>query len=483
VYRQGKVLLLFVVLLPALLALAGLVIDGGVLVSTYRRAQHATDAAATAAARDLMLGNSETQATSKAQQFIAQYNGFPHANTTVNIPPLTGAYAGVAGCVSVRLTDQPGTYFGGFIGSGGVSQVSTQSVAGLRPSTAGAAIVVLDPDPPHLTVPLISGVLPALPSLVGGLELEGLGTVRVDGAVLVNTKWRGLDENGDTVGDGSSPPWAIASLNLLAASRLRARDIRVVGGVDNPNYYANYTTGQPSPLAAGKLPVPDPYENLPVPTVAVDPSNVVDVYRGTVSIADLPLSPWRYLDPGVYDWIQVITGNVFFRPGVYIIRGANPVTGIGLNLLGGYVVADGVMFYVTDSAAYSASQGLPDAGDGATVPPPPGVLTLVPSVVINLAHVSSYFRGLNDSGSPFNRMLVYQRRTSRRPVVVASLLGSGGEDVRGTLYAKWGHIVLATYGETNSRIVAGTVRIVTDLSLTINPYTLLPPAEDVYLLE
>jgi hypothetical protein len=481
--RAGKVLLTFVVLLPALLALCGLVIDGGVLMGTYRRAQHASDAAATAAARDLVLGRSATQAEFKAEQIIAGHNDFPDANVTVNTPPSSGAYAGVAGCVEVLLTDEPQTHFGGFIGGGALSQVATRSVAGSRPSTTGAAIVVLDPDPPQLAVPLIGGVLPALPSLVGGLEIEGLGTLRVDGAVLVNTKWRGQDENGETVGEGSSPPWAIASLNLLTAGRLRARDIRVVGGVDNPNYYAHFTSGQPSPLAAGKLTVKDPYQDLPVPTVAADPANVVDVYRGTVNIADLPLSPWRYLNPGVYDWIQVISGNVVFRPGVYIIRGTNPVTGIALNLVGGRIDADGVMFYVTDSPGYSASVGLPDAGDGETVPAAPGVLTLVPSVVINLADVSSYFRGLNDSSSPFNRMLLYQRRTSRRPVVVASLLGSGAEDVRGTLYSKWGHVVLASYGETNSRIVAGTVRLVAVFGLTINPTSLLPPAQDVFLLE
>lgn len=479
--RAGKVLLTFVVLLPALLALCGLVIDGGMLLGTYRRAQHASDAAATAAARDLMLGKSATQATSKAAQFVTEFNGFPDAQVTVNVPPASGPYASVTGCVEVLLSDQPETQFGGFIGSGG-SQVATRSVAGSRPSTTGAAVVVLDPDPPQLAVPLIAGVLPALPSLVGGLEIEGLGTVRVDGAVLVNTKWSGLDKHGETVGEGPSPPWAIASLNLLTSGRLRARDIRVVGGVDNPNYYGHYTSGQPSPLEAGKLPVKDPFKDLPVPTVAVDPANVVDVWRGNVSVVDLPISPWRYLDPGTYDWIEVISGNVTFRPGVYIIRGAKPSTGIGLNLLGGRVVADGVMFYITDSATYSASQGLPDAGDGESVPPPPGVLTLLPSAVINLASSNSYLRGLNDSSSLFHRMLVYQRRASRRPIVVVSMLG-GGEDVRGTIYSKWGHVVLATYGETNSRIVAGTVRLVTVLSMTIAPYTLLPPAEDVFLLE
>ena len=481
--RAGKVLLMFVVLLPALLALCGLVIDGGVLMGTYRRAQHAADAAATAAARDLVLGSNATQATTKAEQFITEYNGFPAANVTVNIPPASGAYAGVDGCVEVLLTAQPDTHFGGFIGGGALAQVSTRSVAGSRPSTTGAALVVLDPDPPQLAVPLISGVLPPLPALVGGLELAGLGTVRVNGAVLVNTEWAGRDENGDNVGEGPSPPWAIACLNLLTAGRLRAHDIRVVGGVDNPSYYAHYTSGQPNPLAAGKLPVPDPLAGLPAPTVDADPVNVVDVDRGSVRVTGTFLSPWTNLSPGVYDWIEVVSGRARFLPGVYIIRGTNPITNIALNILAGQVDAEGVMFYITDSAAYSAASGMPDALDGESVPPAPGVLTLLPSAVINLALPGSDIRGLDAPGSPFDGVVLYQRRADRRPLAIVTTSLLGGPDISGTVYAKWGHVILAASGTLDAAFVAGTMRIVSVFPTTISPQRPLPPAEDVFLLE
>ncbi len=65
------------------------------------------------------------------------------------------------------------------------------------------------------------------------------------------------------------------------------------------------------------------------------------------------------MTPGVYDWIQVVSGKVVFNPGVYIIRSVNPVTQIGLSVLAGQVSANGVMFYITNTTTYSATSGAP----------------------------------------------------------------------------------------------------------------------------
>jgi hypothetical protein len=480
--RSGKVLVLFAVLLPAMLAVTGLIIDGGVLQGTYRRTQHVSDAAATAAARNLQRGLTEIEAVNTAEQFVQSYNGLPSAEVTVNIPPTIGLFAGDANCVEVEVSHEADTHFYGFIGGESAVEVRTRSVAGLKPSSAGAAIVVLDPDPPPLSVPPLPAILPALPALIGGFEIEGLGTVRVDGAVLVNTEWGGFDENGDAVGSSAPPPFGIASINLLTPQRLRARDIRVVGGVDNPGAYGNFVIGDPSPLVAGRLPVPDPLLNLPVPTTAVDPVNVDPTLRGGVNIVGLPLLGWQTLNPGVYEWIQVTSGRVRFNPGIYIIRNVNPVTQMALNFLAGEIDAQGVMFYITNSPGYSPASGLPDANDGSTVPPAPGVLNLLPSSVVNLVLPTCRISGLNDPDSPFHGITIYQRRTDRRPIaLVTGLLGGPG--VEGTVYAKWGHIILASRGTVDCRFVGGTVRIVTTLPTTIAPSQLVPPATDVYLLE
>ena len=61
---------------------------------------------------------------------------------------------------------------------------------------------------------------------------------------------------------------------------------------------------------------------------------------------------------------QSLSGVANFEPGVYVIRGKDPVTQISLAMVAGTVNAQGVMFYITDSAAYDGVSGDPDQGDG-----------------------------------------------------------------------------------------------------------------------
>lgn len=479
--RSGKVLILFAVLLPAMLAMTGLIIDGGILQGTYRRAQHVADAAATAGARELRRTGIAADAETRATDVARDLNSHRAGGIRVASPPESGRYAGNPDAVEVEL-GSANTLFSGFVGGSATVELQARAVAGWRPSTAGAAIVVLDPDPPRLSVPPLPAVLPALPSLIGGFELEGIGTVRVDGAVLVNTEWGGYDEHGDPTGESAPPPFGIASINLLTPRRLTARDIRVVGGVDDPDAYGSFNVGDSSPLRTGRIAVPDPLRSVPVPTTAADPVNVNGTLRGGVRIIGLPIGPFQVLNPGVYDWIEVVSGRVRFNPGVYIIRGRNPITQISLNMLAGEIQADGVMFYVTDSASYTPASGSPDSGDGESVPPAPGVLSVLPSTVINLLLPGSRISGINDPSSPYDGIVLFQRRRDRRPVaIVTSLLANPG--VEGTVYAKWGHVILASRGTVDASFVAGTVRIVTALPTTIAPSRLLAPAEDVFLLE
>jgi hypothetical protein len=239
------------------------------------------------------------------------------------------------------------------------------------------------------------------------------------------------------------------------------------------------------PLKAGRLPVPDPLKSIPVPTTASDPTNVKNSNYGGVTVISLPLplSPPVVLQPGTYDWIQIVSGNVTFQPGIYIIRGTNPVTHRALEILAGQVSASGVMFYITNTTAYTPSTGLPDANDGETTPPLTDPGNTLPSVAINLGLLGSTFSGLNDASSPFHGMFLFQRRHDRRPIILSqeNLIGPG--QIHGTVYAKWGHVVFAGKGTYNARFVVGTLRIVAVLDLLIQPSELLPPAEDVFLVE
>lgn len=146
------------------------------------------------------------------------------------------------------------------------------------------------------------------------------------------------------------------------------------------------------------------------------------------------------LKPGVYEWITIATGNVIFEPGV-------------------------------------------DATDQETHPGKVGVLELLPSTLINIGVLGSSFSPLDSPSSPFDGMMIYQRRHDRRPIVLVqeNLLGPG--TISGTIYSKWGHLLLAGKGNLDIRIAAGTLRLLALLDMEIAPSWKLDPAYDVYLVE
>jgi Flp pilus assembly protein TadG len=482
--RPGKILVMLAILLPVLCGFAGLVLDSSLLMADYRNLQHACDGAATAAAMTLYNGGTSADATAAAIACVQMENRFADANVQVNIAPTSGPHAGNPNYVEVITSQQKSTYFIQVFGALPPQTVRVRSVAGFEASTAGAAVEVLEANPPGIAIDLspyatFSQSLP--PSQLGGLEVLGLGRLSVNGAVLDNNQWGGVDQNGNQVGSG--PPYGASCMPLISLTSLVARNIRVVGGVDNPSNYGNFTTGQSSPLRANQLPVPDPFANLPAPTVAADPTNINATSLGGVQVIGAPLiGPPTILNPGVYDWIEVVSGNVVFNPGVYIIRSVNPATQVALNVLAGTVSANGVMFYITNTTTYSPLSGAPDASDGNAVAPPPTAMQLIPSVVIASLLGSSY-SGLNSPASPFNGFLIYQRRVDRRPIVLADqqLLLAGS--LQGTIYGKYSQIVFAANGTFDLRLVGGSIRFANLLQTVLAPSTLLPPAQDVYLVE
>jgi Flp pilus assembly protein TadG len=482
-HRSGKLVVLAAVLLPVLISIVGLVLDGGLLMVESRETQHVTDAAATAAAATIAWEAGDAEQT--ALDYVQEHNGMSSAEVDVQIPPSAGLYAGRSGFVEVTV-EQP--YSGHFLAKSGLFgdlSVTTRSVAGTEAATASAAVVVLDPDPPEVTLGALPLALPSVMPLIGGLEVLGLGRFRVNGAVLVNNECGGVDENGDQVGESQllGLKHACSCTPLIGLTHVLATDIRVVGGVDDPDNYGSIQSGQSSPLKANRRPVPDPYADLPTPTLAADPTNVVATEYGGVSVLTLPLQPPRVLQPGVYDWIQVTLGRVIFEPGVYIIRGVNPVTQMALNITIGNVEANGVMFYITNEPTFSPASGMPDANDGETPPAGPNVMTLLPSALIDVGLLNSQFSGLNDPSSPFDGILIYQRRQDRRPIVIVQQGLLGNANMSGNVYAKWSHVILTANGTLHSAIACGSLRVLSVLDLRLDPYDPLPPAYDIFLVE
>jgi Flp pilus assembly protein TadG len=483
--RSAGVLVILAIALPVLVGIVGLVLDTSILLAARRNLQSDADAAATAAAMTIYQGGSVAAATSAASTAVQTDNSVTGATVSVNIPPTSGPYAGNASYAQVVVTRTVGTFFVQVFGGSSLQTIQARSTAGAQAATAGGAICLLDPSPPGITVNLapVAPLALTLPPILGGLQVLGLGQLQVNGAILDNNQWGGVDQNGNLAGTGPAPPYAASCTPLIALTSVAATDIRVVGGVDNPHNFGSITSGQPSPLRCNALPVPDPFASVPAPTTSVDSKNVVGTTYGGVTVIGLPLLPAKVFNPGVYDWIEIVSGSVTFNPGVYIIRSVNPITGVALNVIAGTVTANGVTFYITDTAGYSAASGAPDNSDGNAVPPT-GAANLIPSVVIASLLGSSY-SGLNDSSSPFNGLLIYQRRIDRRPIVLADETLILGGSLSGTVYAKYAQMIFAANGTYNLRFATGSMLCLNALQCKLSPTTsqLLPPAMDIYLVQ
>lgn len=487
--RSGNVMVLIAILLPALFGMLGLIYDASTLMYESRQLQQIADAAATSAAKELQISGVSNDARAMAVDCIEEWNNLDDATVTVNIPPTTGPYIGQANYVEVIVNRTVPAFFIQVVGISSNHELQVRSVAGFEDATGPAAIVALDPEPEPLTLsagpPMVLGV----PINLGGVEVLGLGEAEVAGAVLVNNRWEGVDEHGDPAGVHSGNllgglQHGVSCTPLLGLTCLACTDLRVCGGVDDLSNYSGTLAGNPTPVQAGRLPVPDPFAVLPVPTLTSDPANVSGTERGGVRVAELPLLSLPVtLRPGVYDWIEIISGKVQFDPGVYIIRGTNPITGIALNILGGTITAEGVMFYVTNNPSYDPNGSPIDATDGETVPAPLNLSSVLPSVVLNTAVFPISLSPLNSPGSPYDGVLLYQRRADRRPIVLLHEKLILGGDIAGTIYAKWGHVTFIGSGNYDLRFVAGTVRLATVLQMTIEPSEMLPAAQDVFLVE
>lgn len=426
--RDAAVLVITAILLPVLLGVTALVIDGGLLMLGSRRAQHAADAAALAAASDLLNGRSATTAQATAVEYVQTHNRLAEAVVTVNMPPSRGPYQGDSSYVEVIVQQPVRTLLIGLLGVATDHQAQRLAVAGARPMNATPYVVLLDPA--------------ARP----GLSVGGSGTLVVPGNITVNSEGGGVDEDGQPINNGNTGTAASVSNNAT----VRASDIRVVGGVNNPGNFHHYDTQSGnSPLHAGSLPLPDPFLHLPPPTVSNGANATEYPAVAVTGNANVTLSP------GVYPSIRITSGTVVFEPGIYIIRGGD------LRVTEDNVTAAGVMFYMTGSD-YDVQTGWPDAGDR-NHPPPAAGNPSFGEVTINAA---LEFSGLSDPGSAFDGMLLYQRRLHTKPISIQGNSSAG--NLAGTLYAKWATLKIAGQGTYAAQIVAAKMELSGSGNVTID---------------
>jgi Flp pilus assembly protein TadG len=308
--RGGNITVLVALCLVALVAVAAISLDGGVLQEDRRKAQATADAAALAAATNLyenyeLSQGLDPQGTAKAAALaVASANGFANDGTTstvtVNIPPTSGIMANKAGYAEVVVRLNQSRYFSR-VGGSDPLPVTARSVARGRWSAFNNGILVLDP---HLS---------------GSLNAGGGGSVSVVGANIIV--------------DSDSPTAAIANGGgTLSAPEF---DITGVPGTSTPGGGSFSGT-----VLSGQTPTPDPLAYLPVP----DTSTMT--VQSNKAINDSSKKPLT-LNPGVYKGGISVSGQglLTLNPGIYYMDGG------GFSFTGqGGMTANRVMIYVNPAS-------------------------------------------------------------------------------------------------------------------------------------
>jgi Flp pilus assembly protein TadG len=289
------VIVLFALLLPALIGIVGLAVDGGRLLAARRHLQAVADAAAWAAATEVVYGT-PANASATAQWYATQ-NG--ETSVTVAQPPTSGPYAGRAGYVSVQV-DHALTLTLMQVFHPAPMPISVTATAGPSPGPAPYGLLALSP--------------------TGGISLTG-----TTGVVVHNSS------------AGSNYTIAAGGSGSLAADLL----VTAAGSISGS---AAGLRGTQSSVG----PIPDPLARLAAPPI---PATTVAGLTVTGSDQALTAQPGR--------WTGDLTVNgsnnqVTLAPGVYYFD-----AGAKIDLNGGTnrVLGNGVLIYLAGTSTISLAGG------------------------------------------------------------------------------------------------------------------------------
>lgn len=427
--------------------MVGVVLDAGQLMSAHRQCQNAADAGATAAAMEMLRGRSNGVAAAAATTFVQQHNGLGAATVSVSIPPATGAHAGSPNYAEVVVNYIVPTRLIQVLGGPTTRNVTARAVAGWEGVNIDAGVMSLNKN--------------ARP----GIDLTGNGSLKVNGTVIVNSDGGGLTEYGQPINNGNSG----YAINIVGNGSLKALDVESAGGANNPAKITNYSGSGQSPLHTGAAVQPDPFEFLAPPTTG---NGAAATNYGTIKLSG---NQSVTLSPGVYNSISASANvTVTMQPGIYVIKGG------GISLSGNATVSGtGVMIYNTGSD-YNVNTGLPDSGDGASLPPAGGSPTFGALSIIGNGSLN--LTAYNNSSSPYDGLLFYQRRLNTQPI---DLSGNASVDsMRGTVYAKYARLNLSGNGTMNTQFAVDNVVFTGNGDLTIdNTNQHFADSEQVFLVE
>jgi Flp pilus assembly protein TadG len=445
--RSGKTLVMFGLLLPVLLGAVGLAVDTGLMLATYRQTQNAADAAALAAAVDVLHGATTSAAEGTGKTYVQTYNNMPSATVTVNIPPAKGPHAGNTRYAEAIISHPYKTSFVQMLGLNRNQTVGARAVAGWEFVTASAGVMTLESNPQGNK----------------GIQISGGGTLSVNGAII------------DNATDGKH------ALDVTGGGNIFASQVIVSGGASGASNIESYPNGGgPSPLIDNTgITAPDPLASLPAPYTGSPgtykvvnspdppgnnpptPSGVISAKNGDIQV----------LYPGVYSSIKITGGTVTFNPGIYVITGGKTNA---IDITGGTVTGTSVLFYNTASN-YDPNTGN-DTGPGGSS-----------FGGINISSSGVNLSGLADPTSPYNGMLFFMDRAntangSKNTISIQG--GSSGATIVGTTYAPNTNLQISGQGNWNAQFLVGLMSVTGGGDVTINysgPIT--GQAPQVFLVE
>ena len=292
--ERGQALVIIAIAIIGLVAMAGLVIDGGNLFSDRRHAQNASDAAVLATSLHMVRGNSWDDSKEKGEE-RAISNGYDDndAATTVELhnPPISGEYAGDPEYVQVIIISNIDTFFASVIG---IDQLTNRvtSVVRVRPVTPG---------------PLFEG------SALVGLSPNGCEAFKFSGNATTTITGGGLYVNSDCPVN--------AFHNASGAGNLTADHMCVVGG-------AQYTASVDITLIEeGCDPVGYPPDEIVLPIItcasaATQSGN--ELSPGYVNNIDFPVDNGQFPPPGID---TLLSGVYCVRDGEFRLNATDVLEG------------------------------------------------------------------------------------------------------------------------------------------------------------
>jgi hypothetical protein len=415
-----------------LLGFMALAIDGGLLFRARRNMQIAADAAAAAAAVDYKYNNSIASAKTAAQTAATGNAVTSTTYVTVNDPPVNG-YHKTAGYTEVIISQPVQTAFMGMFGFNNVN-IAARAVVGSGVN---------------------AGCIWTLARSGNDVSLTGSGAITA--------------QNCDIYDDSS----ASNALTLTGSGSISAKAIGIVGSYDK--------TGSgsitPNPPTTGIAPAADPLASLPAPTISTGTcsSNCTPSNTGSGNLV---------VQPGTYTSISNTgSGTVTLAAGNYIITGSLTNTGSGALVLGAGNYSIGGNFTTTGSGAvtlgtdssFTVGGNLSLTGSGALTGTgetfyTEGSTTLTGSGNMNLTAPTS---------GTYDGVLVFQARSDTDAM---SITGSGGDSIKGIVYAPASALTLTGSGSmtvsldmiVDSLSVTGSGSVTdTNYSVVTNPNSVL----------